>query len=175
RDEGWRGAERVYGWSFYSQGTDRLGSSDEFFAAAFKWFGDEDAPPTSPWEKGERLARLVRGNKTLLVLDGLEPLQWGPGVQQGRLKDPALEALVKELGAQNQGLCLITSRIALTDLDGMGGDKVRVKDLGHLSPEAGAELLRSRGVKGTDGELQEASQEYKGHSLALMLLGSYLE
>src|SRR6185369_3398252 len=164
-----------YGWSFYSQGTDRLSSSDEFIDATLRWFGDPDPTQGSAWDRGERLAALVRKERALLILDGVEPLQWGPGVQQGKLKDPALEALVKELGAQNPGLCLITSRIALTDLDGMGGDKVRVKDLGHLSPEAGAELLRSRGVKGTDGELQEASQEYKGHSLALMLLGSYLE
>jgi hypothetical protein len=34
RDDGWRGADQVYAWSFYSQGTDRLGSSDEFFAEA---------------------------------------------------------------------------------------------------------------------------------------------
>jgi hypothetical protein len=46
-------------------------------------------------------------------------LQWGPGVQPGRLKDPALQALAKELGAQNKGLCLITSRIALADLEAL--------------------------------------------------------
>jgi hypothetical protein len=86
RDDRWRGAERVYGWSFYSQGTDRGGSSDEFFAAALKWFGDNEPPPTSPWEKGERLAVLVRRARAILVLDGVEPLQWGPGVQAGRLR-----------------------------------------------------------------------------------------
>jgi tetratricopeptide (TPR) repeat protein len=104
----------------------------------------------------------------------VEPLQWGPGIQEGKLKDPALQALVKELGAQNKGLCLITSRIALTDLDGLGGDKVRAKDLGSLSPEAGAQLLNARGANGTNEELLQASTEYKGHSLALMLLGGYI-
>ncbi|MFT3767110.1 MAG: hypothetical protein QM820_16560 [Minicystis sp.] len=175
RDRGWGGAQRVYGWSFYSQGTDRLGSSDEFVAAALRWFGDPEPEKGSPWDKGERLAELVRRERTLLMLDGLEPLQWGPGVQAGKLKDPALEALVKELGAQNEGLCLITTRIGVADLEGVGGDKVRSKDLGSLSPEAGAELLKARGAKGTDEELQEAVREYKGHGLALTLLGSYLE
>jgi hypothetical protein len=38
--DGWGGAQRVLGWSFYSQGTDRLSSSDEFVASALKWFGE---------------------------------------------------------------------------------------------------------------------------------------
>src|SRR5690242_13037152 len=70
RDKGWDGAQRVYGWSFYSQGTDRLGSSDEFIDAALRWFGDPDSTHGSPWDKGERLARLVRKERTLLILDG---------------------------------------------------------------------------------------------------------
>lgn len=39
RDAGWRGADCVFGWSFYSQGTDRLSSSDEFVEVALRWFG----------------------------------------------------------------------------------------------------------------------------------------
>ena len=125
--------------------------------------------------RGERLAGLVGRERAILILDGVEPLQWGPGMQEGRLKDPALEALIKELGAQNKGLCLITTRIALTALAAGEGGKVRAKDLGHLSPEAGAELLEARSAKGTPEELREASREYKGHGLALTLLGSYLD
>src|SRR5580700_3250435 len=145
---GWRGATRVYGWSFYSQGTDRLASSDAFFSEALRWFGDTEAAPTSPWEKGERLAALVRKERALLILDGVEPLQWGPGEQEGKLKDPALLALVKDLGSDNMGLCTTTSRIALTDMEGVGGDRVREKKLNKLSEEAGAQLLGARGAKG---------------------------
>ena len=174
RDAGWPGAERVFGWSFYSQGTDRLSSSDEFVDAALRWFGDPAPAEGSPWDKGEQLAALVREKRTILVLDGLEPLQWGPGVEEGKLKDPALQMLVKELGAQNEGLCLITTRIAVADLVAVGGDKVRSKDLGRLSPEAGAALLDHRGAKGTGEELRAAASEYDGHGLALTLLGSYL-
>jgi tetratricopeptide (TPR) repeat protein len=57
----------------------------------------------------------------------------------------------------------------------MRAEKVRAKDLGSLSPQAGAELLKARGAKGTDEELREVAGEYKGHGLALTLLGSYLE
>jgi tetratricopeptide (TPR) repeat protein len=174
RDEGWRGAEKVFGWSFYSQGTDRLSSSDELIEVALRWFGDEDPKVGSPWDKGERLAALARKQRTILVLDGVEPLQWGPGVEQGKLKDPALSALVKELGAQNKGLCLITTRIAVADLEALVGDRVQTRALDHLSAEAGADLLTAHGARGLDEELEAAAEEYDGHSFALTLLGAYL-
>jgi hypothetical protein len=98
----------------------------------------------------------------------------GPGVEQGKLKDPALQALVKELGAQNMGLCLITSRIVVTDLEALAGDKVQAHGLDHLSAEAGAELLTPRVAKGSEEELRAAAKEYDGHSFALTLLGTYI-
>ena len=171
---GWRGAERVFGWSFYSQGTDRLSSSDEFIEAALKRFGDPDPRVGSPWDKGERLAALVREKRTILVLDGVEPMQWGPGVEAGKFKDPALKALVKELGAQNKGLCLITTRIDVADLEALIGDTVETHRLDQLSMEAGSELLKARGARGTEEELQAAAKEYDGHCLALTLLGGYI-
>jgi tetratricopeptide (TPR) repeat protein len=174
RDRGWDGAERVFAWSFCSQGTERLSSSDPFVEAALSWFGDPDPSLGLAWERGERLAGLVRERKTILVLDGVEPLPWGPGVEPGKLKEHALQALLKELAAQNEGLCVVTSRIRLADLDGLSGEKVRAKDLGSLSAEAGARLLEARGAKGAEEELRRASEEYEGHALALTLLGSYL-
>jgi hypothetical protein len=150
RDKGWGGAARVFGWSFYRQGTDALSSSDEFFEVALTWFGDTDPRAGSPWDKGERLAARVREARTLLVLDGVEPLQWGPGSaeEEGKLKDPALQALVKELGAQNDGLCLVTSRLRLADLEALEGDKVVSSPSRRLrtesdTPSKGSAQIRS--------------------------------
>ncbi len=165
----------MFDWSFYRQGTNTAGSSDTFFADALKVFGDPDPTAGSPWDKGERLAKLVRENRTLLVLDGIEPMQYGPGEQEGQFKDPALQTLVKELASNNNGFLVITSRLRLRDLDGLSGAKVQTKALEHLSADAGAQLLRARGVKGTDEDLRSAANEYQGHGLALTLLGSYLE
>ena len=74
--KGWRGAERVFDWTFYSQGTSdqRTASADTFIAAALKAFGDPDPTQGSPWERGARLAHLIAKTRCLLVLDGLEPL-----------------------------------------------------------------------------------------------------
>ncbi len=47
--EGWRGARRVYGWSFYSQGTGhRATSADELIHDALGRFGDPDPAAGSP-------------------------------------------------------------------------------------------------------------------------------
>jgi hypothetical protein len=53
--DGWRGAERVFDWSFYSQGTraegdsDKTVSADMFIATALEAFGDPD-----PWRGWRR-------------------------------------------------------------------------------------------------------------------------
>jgi hypothetical protein len=74
--EHYRSAQLVFGWSFYRQGTTGGSSSaEEFLDAALTWFGDPDPRIGTPWEKGERLAKLVAHRRTLLILDGLEPLQ----------------------------------------------------------------------------------------------------
>src|SRR5262249_34946267 len=107
--ENYRGAERVYAWSFYSQGTsDHAATSEYFINDALRWFGGDDLADklatASQWEKGERLARLVRQTRSLLVLDGLEPMQHPPGPQEGRLKEQSSQALLRELAAQQPGL-----------------------------------------------------------------------
>lgn len=174
--DGWRGARRVYGHSFYSQGTrHETASADAFVNEALCWFGDE--PPAedrrSPWAKGERLAELVRAERTLLILDGMEPLQLPPGPNEGHINDPALQALMRELAADNPGLCVVTSRIKVADLERFP-NTTRPIDLQTLSPEAGAELLHSLGVKGAEDELRHASEDFGNHALALTLLGTYL-
>jgi tRNA A-37 threonylcarbamoyl transferase component Bud32 len=173
--EHYRSAKYVFGWSFYRQGTSGDSSSaDEFLDAALTWFGDSDPRVGTAWEKGERLAKLIAHRRTLLVLDGLEPLQNPPGPQEGRVREPSLQALLRELAAFNTGLCVITTRTAVADIVGHEGASALRRELDQLSADAGAKLLRALGVKGQETELRRASDEFSGHCLALTLLGSYL-
>jgi predicted ATPase len=173
--EDYRSAELVFGWSFYRQGTSGQSSSaDEFVDVALAWFGDPDPRIGTPWEKGERLAKLIAHRRTLLVLDGLEPLQNPPGSQEGRLRELALQALLRELAAFNRGLCLVTTRLPVADIADHDGATVLSRELEQLTSDAGAQLLRALGVKGQEVELRNASDEFRGHCLALTLLGSYL-
>jgi hypothetical protein len=171
----YRAAELVFGWSFYRQGrSGETSSADEFLDAALSWFGDPDPRLGTAWEKGERLAKLVAHRRTLLVLDGLEPLQNPPGPQEGRLREPSLQAFLRELAAFNTGLCVITTRTAVADLADHERTSALRFDLDQLSSDAGAKLMRALGVKGDEAELHRATDEFRGHCLALTLLGSYL-
>ena len=174
--EHYRSAQLVFGWSFYRQGTSGgTSSADEFLDAALIWFGDPDPRIGTAWEKGERLAKLVAHRRTLLVLDGLEPLQNPPGSQEGRLRDPSLQALLRELAAFNTGLCVITTRMPVADIADHERSSALRRELEKLSSDAGARLLRALGVKGDEEDLRAASDEFNGHCLALTLLGSYLD
>jgi tetratricopeptide (TPR) repeat protein len=170
----YRGARRVYAWSFYSQGTgERVASADLFISEALTWFGDPDPTAGSPWDKGQRLADLVRREKTLLLLDGLEPLQSGLDYERGKVKDPALATLLAELARHNPGLCVITTRETVADLEPFPGT-TRQEDLEQISAEAGRALLRVGGVQGADAELEQAARDFGQHALALNLLAAYL-
>jgi tetratricopeptide (TPR) repeat protein len=171
----YRSAELVFGWSFYRQGSSgETSSSDEFLEAALTWFGDPDSCLGTAWEKGERLAKLAAQRRTLLVLDGLEPLQNPPGPQEGRLREPSLQALLRELAAFNTGLCVVTTRTPVADIADHERTSTLRRELEQLTSDAGAKLLRALGVKGHETELRSASDEFSGHCLALTLLGSYL-
>jgi tRNA A-37 threonylcarbamoyl transferase component Bud32/tetratricopeptide (TPR) repeat protein len=173
--EHYRSAEGVFGWSFYRQGASGgTSSADEFLDAALAWFGDSDPRIGTAWEKGERLAKLIAHRRTLLVLDGLEPLQNPPGPQEGRLRELSLQALLRDLAAFNTGLCVVTTRMPVADIADHERVSVLRRELEQLSSDAGAKLLRALGVKGHEAELHRASDEFRGHCLALTLLGSYL-
>jgi hypothetical protein len=188
---GWRGARRVYGWSFYSQGTgdDRQASEDGFLSAALAWFEVPHDPAIHPSDKGRKLAEVVAATRSLLVLDGVEPLQQPPGPLAGELRAPGLLSLLLYLAAAGQpGLCLLTSREWLKDLDQYERNDTRPngavlrRDLGNLGEEDGARLLHALGAKragakeigAEDEELRAASREVHGHALTLSLLGRYL-
>src|SRR5580704_15838734 len=173
--EDYRSAELIFGWSFYRQGSGGdTWSADEFVHTALTWFGDPDPGLGRAWEKGERLAKLIAHRRTLLVLDGLEPLQNPPGPQEGCVREPSLRALLRELAAFNTGLCLITTRTPVADIADHERTSALRRNLEQLSSDAGAKLLRALGVNGKETELRSASDEFSGHCFALTLLGSYL-
>jgi len=175
---GWQGARRVFEWSFYSQGTSAQSSAsaDDFFNAAFAWFDKTEEVPKDPATRGAKLAELIAAERTLLVLDGTEPLQQPPGGFGGEFKDPAMKALLRGLARHNPGLCIVTSRTDITDLaafEHAGGSCLR-HPLHSLDPAAAHALLRELGVLGLDRELDEAAEWFHRHAYDLNLLGNYL-
>jgi tetratricopeptide (TPR) repeat protein len=176
RDADWGGTQRVFGWSFFNQGSqeDKQVSSELFIAEAMRFFGVADPGPISAWEKGRLLADAIQRQRTLLVLDGAEPLQEPPGPRGGHLRDQGLLALLLTLAAENSGLCVVTTRLPIEDLKAVSPRNLLQLDLGELMPKAGAQFLEHLGVRGEQEELEEAVREFGGHALALRLLGNYL-
>ncbi|HEX9003930.1 MAG TPA: DUF4062 domain-containing protein, partial [Blastocatellia bacterium] len=188
----WPGCDAVFAWSFYTQGMreQNAASSDLFLAEALTYFGDAAmaGSPAGAFDKGRRLAQLAGERRTLLILDGLEPLQYAPtSPTAGELKDQGIAALLKGLAANSHGLCIVTTRYVLPDLRAFLGKTVREEKLTRLSTDAGVALLQALGVKGSlrktipsaDGrtmwnEYEKLVEDVKGHALTLNLLGSYL-
>ena len=189
--DGWRGAAQVFGWSFHSQGADddRQPTEDRFLGEALAWLAIEHDPAASSREQGRLLAGAVAARRTLLVLDGLEPLQYPPGPLAGQLRAPGLKALLTRLAGSGQpGLTILTSREPLADLaeyersPAYPQGSVLTRNLGNLSDNDGAQLLHRLGcvragaaaIGSQDAELCAATREVRGHALTLNLLGRYL-
>jgi len=166
-------APRFLGFSFYSQGTrEHGGSSSQFLVQALEALGEPDRPK----DRGERLAELVAAEPTVLVLDGLEPLQYGPGPRslEGRLHDSDVRDLLLSLASRpGRSLCVVSTRVTLTD-EGLQMPSCVQRSVEVLAREDAWQILASRGVRGSEAELKEAAESLGCHPLALVLAAEYL-
>ena len=178
--QNWPACEAVFAWSFYSEGTRESASSDLFFKEALTFFGDPELANSAQgaYDKGRTLARIVGQQKALLILDGLEPLQYAPtSPMPGELKDQGLSALLKALAATNQGLCIVTTRYSISDLRSHRQGNGPEIALTRLSTGAGVALIKLLGVRkesGTKEQFECLVEDVKGHALTLNLLGTFL-
>jgi hypothetical protein len=174
--------DAYFDWSFYSQGTftesdsfhaRKAVSADLFFKAALEFFGDPQlaSSAASSTRKAERLAQLVGNCRSLVTLDGLESLQ---DSTTGELLDDGVRVLLRGLAAHNQGLCLVTTRKHLPELNTWRETTALELELAKLTKADGARLLENLGVTGTPEELRLLTEDLKGHALTLTLLGKYL-
>jgi hypothetical protein len=170
------GTERPAGlfvWSFYVEP-----DPGRFLQEAYRYFFGPDATVTPA--KGSGLLHLLRdalssGSRYLLVLDGLEKVQRqedSPAGDYGQIEDPLLKAFLLRVGeGLGNTVALVTSRFILTDLERSANRGYYQIDVGGLELSAAIELLRHRGVKGTDECLSELIDQYGAHALTLDHLG----
>ena len=169
------GINALIAWSFYSQGAseDKQISSRLFFDHALDKLNSQRTYFSTEEDRGEYLAMLLSQHSCLLILDGLEPLQHASAANRGELKDRALRQMLRILALNNQGLCIITTRIAVHDLSDHQSRVVH-HNLDNLQVADAVNLLKSLRVHGADIELQKAATEYGCHALSLSLLGDLL-
>ena len=164
--QGWPGCEAAFAWTFYSQGSreQMAASSDLFLYHALTFFGDAEMAGSaqSAFDKGRRLAQLVGQRRALLILDGLEPLQYpARPPMHGKLKDDGIAELLLGLAAQNRGLCVVTTRYSIPNLHAFHSNTAPEVTLSRLSTEAGVDLLQQLGVRkesGSQAEFEKAGR-----------------
>ena len=173
RVDNYRGAKSVFGWSFYRSGsTAGSVSADLFVTKALEFLDGSTSHRSTSLSRCERLAQLLQRDRHLLLLDGLEVLQWQQTPSPGSLRDRAMALLLEELAVDNPGLCVVTSRIPV-DLPGDSGEVIHVP-LEGIRPDAGRALLTSLRVRGSDADLRRVAGTCAYHALSIKLLGAYL-
>ncbi len=114
------GKTRVFGWSFYAQGTHTTyTNSQEFFSKVLPFLGITDIPKDEI-EKARLLARCLQQQPCLLILDGLEPLQYAENLQSmnGELQDSALKEFIACFRqTAGKSFVLFSSRQPLVELN----------------------------------------------------------
>ncbi len=175
--ENYYGKTRVFGWSFYSQGShNTFTNSQPFFSAMLPFLGISEIPKDEI-EKARLLARCLQQQPCLLILDGLEPLQYSENLQSmnGELQDSALKEFIACFRqTAGKSFVLLSSRQPLVELKKWQAEHYLSLDLKTLPHEDGADLLKALGVMGKVAERQAISKDLNGHALSLVLFGHLL-
>ena len=146
------------------------GEEDEFLLDLYTYFA-AGAPAADTFvteqQKLAALRETIGERHYMLVLDGLEHLQISTrGDRFGIAANPVLSSLLRALveGRMGQGLSVITSRLALTDLkqyaNGRGYQELAVKS---LTDEESRLLLEREEVTGTETDLDALVRLGGGH------------
>jgi tetratricopeptide (TPR) repeat protein len=155
--------------------------ADTFLAEAIAYFGgaapDLVSLPTDGL-KVEALKKAIGQRRFVLVLDGLEAQQIDRHGDSFGQCAGFLQMLLREhaAGRLGQGLCLVTSRLPLTDLASSPAYRSIDLESRKLSdPEVRLYLERGGVEKCSEQELQELIEVTGRHPLALATLAAFLK
>lgn len=176
--------EGIIWWSFY----DKEARFETFLLKAIQYVTKGETDPKtieSTRDRMECLCNLLRNNRFLLVLDGVErvlrayaglgsPYQ-GDEVKEDERQDfracvdPNVGTFLQSLATSNpQTKTLLTSRLCPRELDDKDG--CFCKDLTKMDKDDAVEFFRRQGVKGTRAEIESACEPFGYHPLSLRLL-----
>lgn len=172
----YHGARSVFAWSFDGQSDqDNWATSDQFFDALVRFLGIEDAVASATtWQRCRTVLTELQRVRSLVVLDGVERVQHPPGALEGTFREPVMQMFVRELAAQNAGMLVITSRLAIIDVDPYVGRTCTNIAMPALSRAESVQILVNGGVRGDISALAGIAEEVRDHPLSLRLLSGYL-
>ena len=163
----------IFWWGFY-----RNAYLEQFLNALLRYVSQGRIEPEtikSTWMKTDMIKEYINQGAYLIILDGLEQMQKpASGDEFGKMIHRECTELLHYFADAPKGLCLITSRYPLKDLDDWHKRSYKNLSLIDLSTPDSLSMLRSRGIKGSDEEMTEVINRYKGHALSLTSLAGYL-
>jgi len=165
----------IFWWGFY-----RNAYLEQFLNALLRYISGWQAEPDaikSTWEKTDKIKEYIGRGAYLIILDGLEQMQKEEaGGEFGKMIHRELTELLHYLadGPTTEGLCLITTRYPMKDLDDWENQGYENRPLIDLSATDAILMLKSRGVNGSDEDIKEVIERYKGHALSLTSVAGYL-
>ena len=160
--------DTVFWWTFH-----RSTGVEYFFEEAVRHVASPAVARavTDTDTRARLLGELLTERRCLFILDGLEAVQRTDGDDYTDLEREALRKLLTYFDSSNAGMCVVTSRLPLLELERHA--LYRHVDLDHLTRSEGCALLRKLGVTGTDADLRAFVEAWNGHALTLSLLGAY--
>ena len=161
----------LFAWSFYDD------PSDETWARSLaKWGEDAFGLRREPGSLEHRVLSVLQRVPVVLLLDGLEVIQDGPGgTQFGRLLAGTLRRVLTGVcEGRHQGLTVLTSRFPFADLERFDGTTARMLDVPPLTSSEGAALLEQTGCGWLSPDrTRELVAAVDGHALALTALAPF--
>ena len=164
-------------WNFYD-----LPYLEQFLNALLRYVSQGQVKVEtfrSTWEKMEWIKEYIRRGVYLIILDGLEQMQRGEvdGEKYGIMIHREFTELLHYLvdAKKSEGLCLITTRYELKDINKWHKNGFELEQISGLSVNDSLKMLKVRRIKGTDEDLKEVAKRYKKHPLSLTSTAGYLD
>ncbi|MEL6438181.1 MAG: NB-ARC domain-containing protein [Cyanobacteria bacterium J06621_8] len=174
----------------------QIGSQFEFVI----WKSLRDAPPVEetvahlidffsegretavnlPSRLGERISRLIdylRRGRCLILFDNAESLM-NDGHRAGRYLQEyeGYGELIRRLGAtKHNSSVVITSREKTPEIAVLEGDRLPVRSLKLAGLKEGCEIIKTKGLSGTNLELTALSDRYDGNPLAIKVVATTIK
>lgn len=161
----------VFVFSFYD-----APNPEAFFESLQMWL--ENTPRVETVLSVGQMLYLLQQTPGLLVLDGLEKVQEdGLRGTFGRLSSPKLRDFLDQLSAGYvpELSVLVTSRFPLADLRDARPQFFQTIAVEEIDVATGVQLLRDRGVQGTDLQLEPIVEHCGRHALTVDFAGGYIK